>query len=85
VTEPLLQLIATVEDGFARNRMHRRITVIRTVVDVVRETAPTGWTFFHLVGSIQERDHLMRRHNRESETRANDFNDSMPLKQENDK
>src|SRR5262249_48308444 len=44
-----LQLITTIEDGLSRQGRQSGIAVLGTVVYVVGETAPTGWTFFHLV------------------------------------
>jgi hypothetical protein len=49
LTQSSLQLVARIEDGFADQRWRRGIAVLRTVVDFIGETAPTGWTFFHLL------------------------------------
>ncbi len=49
------QLVAGIEYGFAKQRWRGGIAVLRTVVDFVRETAPTGWTFFHLLARSSER------------------------------
>jgi hypothetical protein len=48
-----LKLVARIEDGFANQRWGCGIAVLRTVVDFIGETAPTGWTFFHLVARYQ--------------------------------
>jgi hypothetical protein len=47
LAESTLELVASVKDRLAEQRWSRSITVLRTVVDFVGETAPTGWTFFH--------------------------------------
>ena len=43
-----LELIARIEYGLAQQRWRSGIAVLRTMDNLVRETAPTGWTFFHL-------------------------------------
>jgi hypothetical protein len=48
-----LKLITRIEDRFANQRWGGGIAVLRTVVDFIGETAPTGWTFFHLVARYQ--------------------------------
>jgi hypothetical protein len=48
LSQSSLQLIASIEYGLAQERWRGLIAVLRTVVNFVRETAPTGWTFFHL-------------------------------------
>jgi hypothetical protein len=45
----LVQLISTVEDWLSRDRLSCGVTIIRTVVDVIRIAAPTNWAFFHLL------------------------------------
>lgn len=50
-----LQLIAGIEYGFALKRLSSRVPVLWTVVDFVGETAPTRWTFFHLVKRLESR------------------------------
>src|SRR5687767_7119675 len=47
LTESFLQLVARVEDGLAHQRVSSHVAVLRTVVNIVWETTPTGWTFFH--------------------------------------
>jgi hypothetical protein len=49
LTQSPFQLVAGVEYGFAKKRLRCGIAVLRTMVDFVRETAPTGWAFFHLL------------------------------------
>src|SRR5207237_10611246 len=45
--QPLLELIASVENRLPGNRERRNRAIIRAVVDVIRETVATGWTLFH--------------------------------------
>jgi hypothetical protein len=49
------QLVPAVEHRFAGDRVNRALAIIRTMVYLVCETAPAGWTFSHSVGSIQEK------------------------------
>jgi hypothetical protein len=42
-----LQLIARIKDRLANQRVGCGIAVLRTVINIVGETTPTGWTFFH--------------------------------------
>jgi hypothetical protein len=49
VSDASIELIATVKDWLTGDRLGRGVTVVWTVIDVVRETAPTNWAFFHLL------------------------------------
>jgi hypothetical protein len=47
LTESSFQLITSVEDRFAQQRLSGGIAILRTMIYVIGEAAPTGWTFFH--------------------------------------
>jgi hypothetical protein len=49
LAQTLLELIASVKYWFPQQRRRGGIAVLRTVVYVIGETAPTGWAFFHLL------------------------------------
>jgi hypothetical protein len=51
LAQTLFELIASVKDRLSLNRQGRLYTVIRTVIDVVRETKATGWALFHSLSS----------------------------------
>jgi hypothetical protein len=46
--EPSFQLVAPVQDGLAHDRLRRRVTVVRAMVDVIGKAATANWAFFHL-------------------------------------
>jgi hypothetical protein len=46
-TQSPFQLVASVEDGLAQQRLCGGIAVLRTMIYVIGEAAPAGWTFFH--------------------------------------
>jgi hypothetical protein len=47
LTQALLEFIAAIEDGLSADRWRRLAAVIRTVLNVVRETGATDWALFH--------------------------------------
>jgi hypothetical protein len=47
LAQAFFQLIATIKDGFARNRLKGLMPIKRAVIDMVREAGATGCTFFH--------------------------------------
>jgi hypothetical protein len=49
VSDASIELIATIKNRLTRDRLSRGVTVVWTVINLVRETAPTNWTFFHLL------------------------------------
>jgi hypothetical protein len=53
LAQPTLELIARIEYGLAQQRWRGGIAVLRTMDNLVRETAPTGWTFFHLLKRLE--------------------------------
>src|SRR5262245_46613953 len=47
LSESSFQLVTSVQNGIAKQRGQGCVAVLGTVIYVVGETAPTGWTFFH--------------------------------------
>jgi hypothetical protein len=67
LSEASLQLVTSIEYGLAKQRWRGGIAVLRTVVDFVWETAPTGWTFFHLLARSEKRANRILSGSKESE------------------
>ena len=56
LSETTFEQVAGIERRFTQKGRRSLITVLGTVIYIVRVTAPTGWTLFHLFGTTDYTD-----------------------------